>query len=105
MKKAIEADLQWLRPDEGGRQSPPPGPKYSTVARFENQKESWLKEAWSLVIEFIEPPNAALSHRVHVSLLADGPEELLQPGSTFELMEGSQSVAKGTVRGERNLTK
>jgi hypothetical protein len=99
MKKVIEATLQWRKPEEGGRQAPPPGPRYSTVARFECQKESWLKEAWSLVIEFIDPPDAALSHRVRVSFLADGPEELLQPGSAFELMEGRQSVAKGTVTG------
>lgn len=100
-KKVMEAYLQWRKLDEGGRQSPPPGPKYSTVARFESQKESWLKEAWSLVIEFAETPDASLSHRVRVSFLADGPEELLRPGSVFELMEGHQSVAKGIVTEER----
>lgn len=99
MKKVIDAKLQWRKPEEGGRQSPPPGPKYSTVARFESQKQTWLKEAWSLVIEFGESPDGSLSHRVRISFLADGPEELLRPGSVFELMEGNQSVAKGTVTG------
>jgi len=99
MKKMVEAHLQWRKPGEAGRQSPPPGPTYSTVARFESQKESWLREAWSLVIEFAESPDASLSHRVRVSFLADGPEELLRPESVFELMEGNQSVAKGTVTG------
>lgn len=81
-----------------GRQIPPPGPKYSTVARFEHQKEQWLKEAWSLVIEFIEQPDQSLSHRVKVSFLADeAPAEMLAKGSVFELMEGPHAVAKGTV--------
>jgi hypothetical protein len=97
MKKVVEANLQWRKPEEGGRQSPPRGPKYSSVARFEGQEEPWQKEAWSLVIEFAEPPDTALAHRVRVSFLADGPEELLRPGSVFELMEGRQSVAKGIV--------
>ena len=49
------------------------------------------------MVEFSESPNAALSHRVRVGFLASGPEELLEPGSVFELMEGDRSVAKGTV--------
>jgi len=97
MQKVIEANLQWYTPKKGGRQSLPPGPKYSTVARFENQKETWLQEAWSLVIEFIEPPDMALSHRVRVNFLAEGPEDLLKPGSVFELMEGRRPVARGTI--------
>src|SRR5687768_4275252 len=60
MKRITEATIQWIKAEEGGRQLPPPGPKYSTVARFEIQKEIWPREAWSLVVEFIEPPNAAL---------------------------------------------
>lgn len=97
MNKVRKANLQWRRHEDGGRQSPPPGPKYSTVARFAKQKESWSKEAWSLVVEFVDAPDVTLSHHVLVSFLADGPEELLQPGSAFELMEGRQSVAQGTV--------
>jgi len=94
----VEATLQWIRPEKGGRQTPPPGPKYSTVARFESQKEQWLKEAWSLVIEFIDQPDASLSHRVNVRFLADdAPGKLLAKGSVFELMEGARVVAKGTV--------
>ncbi|TAN35302.1 MAG: hypothetical protein EPN23_11335 [Verrucomicrobia bacterium] len=99
MKKIVQAHLKWRNLEDGGRQSPPPGPRYSTVARFEHQKESWSKEAWSVVVEFIEPPDRELCHRVSVKFLADGPEELLEPGSVFELMEGRQSVAKGTIIG------
>jgi hypothetical protein len=97
MKNVMEANLQWRKSEEGGRQSPPPGPRYSSVAWFEDQKESWRKEAWSLVIEIAEPPDDSLSHRVRVSFLADGPDELLRPGRVFELMEGRRAVAKGTM--------
>lgn len=99
MKKIVPASLRWRTLEDGGRQSPPGGPKYSTVARFEKQKESWPREAWSVFVEFIEPPNSALSHRVNIRFLADGPEELLEPGSVFELMEGRQSVADGIITG------
>ena len=98
MKKEVEAKLEWIRPEEGGRPIPPPGPKYSTVARFESQKELWNKEAWSLVIEFTEQPDSSLSHRVRVKFLADeAPTELLATGSVFELMEGAHAVARGKV--------
>ena len=98
MNGKVTAILTWLKLEEGGRQSPPPGPKYSTVARFEDQKTDWRKEAWSLVIEFNNPPNAQLTHEVQVGFLADdAPKELLNPGSKFELMEGAKTVARGVV--------
>ena len=98
MKMKVEATLQWIRPEDGGRQMLPLGPKYSTVARFESQKEPWLKEAWSLVIEFAEQPDASLSHQVKVGFLVDdAPNQFLAEGNAFELMEGSRVVAKGKV--------
>jgi hypothetical protein len=100
MKNIVEAKIQWITAEEGGRQSPPLGPKYTTVARFEDERDAWLKEAWSLVVEFIELPDATLSHRVRVRFLAEqGPANLLVIGSAFELMEGNKSVARGVVTG------
>jgi hypothetical protein len=43
---AITARLRWLRPEEGGRSEPPSGSRYSTVARFDETEEQWLKHAW-----------------------------------------------------------
>lgn len=77
---------------------PPPGPKYSTVARFEVQKEQWLKDAWSLVITFVEQPDTSSSHRVEATFLAENaPDHFLSKGGVFELMEGARAVARGTV--------
>jgi hypothetical protein len=98
MNKKFEAKLQWLKPDQGGRSSPPAGPKYITVVRFESKKEDWLKEAWSLVVEFKSPPNDELEHYVELSfLMPQGPNELLVKGAVFELMEGAQAVARGLI--------
>jgi hypothetical protein len=89
MKKIVEAKIQWITAEEGGRQSPPLGPKYTTVARFEDEGDVWL-----------ELPDATLSHRVRVSFLAEqGPANLLVIGSVFELMEGNKSVARGVITG------
>jgi hypothetical protein len=89
--------LQWITPENGGRQSPPTGPKYSTVARFFGKNKILISTSWSLVIEFTEPPDNALSHIAFVSFLANGPEVLLEPTTTFELLEGSRPVANGIV--------
>jgi hypothetical protein len=98
MNKKFEAKLQWLKPDQGGCLCLPVGPKYVTVVRFGSKKEAWLKEAWSLVLEFKSPPNDELEHQVEVSfLMPEGPNELLVKGSEFELMEGAQVVARGMV--------
>lgn len=99
MTKKIEAELCWLKPEEGGRQHLPSGPKYVTVARFSGQERTWTKESWSLVIEFAESPDKAYKHRVQVSFLTNGPDEYLQSGKTFELMEGPKLVARGLVLG------
>jgi hypothetical protein len=95
MSTTVEARLRWLSSREGGREALPMGPTYSTVARFDNQQETWPKEAWSLVIQFVDPPDKTRSHRVRVRFLADGPEELLRPPRTFELFEGQKVVARG----------
>lgn len=99
MPQKIKAELHWLKPEEGGRRQLPSGPKYVTVARFAGQEKTWTKETWSLVVEFIEAPDKAFDHRVHVSFLANGPAEYLQTGKTFELMEGAKPVAHGRILG------
>jgi len=98
MMKTASAKLHWMSPEEGGRQALPSGHRYSTVSRFEKQRETWRKEAWSLVVEWTEPPDASRTHCVNVRFLVDGaPEQLLAAGSRFELMEGELAVATGVV--------
>jgi len=96
--KTVSAKLQWVRSEKGGRQAPPSGSHYSTVARFEQQRDTWREDAWSLVIEWTESPDASLAHRVDVRFLVEGaPEHLLVTGNRFELLEGERVVATGVI--------
>ena len=94
--------IRWLRADEGGRLQPPPGPRYSTVARFEGQtEEQWKEEAWSLVVEFNGRPDESGQQVAAVRFLSEkGPTKWLRSSSRFDLYEGEKKVAEGTVLGE-----
>ncbi len=93
-----KAEIEWVPENEGGRASPPPGPRYITVARFEDEKEKYPEEAWSLVVDFNPPQDELGPFNAHVRFLADeAPSHLLRPGSSFELYEGRKLVARGVV--------
>lgn len=92
------ARIQWLNSAEGGRQQPPSGPTYTTVARFERQGDQWTNDAWSLVLDFMGSPDDRLCHQAKVRFLAEsGPSGWLEKGSRFELMEGPRVVARGLI--------
>ena len=94
-EKSVKAKVCWVKEEAGGRQSPPPGPRYVTVVRFEGQK---VDEAWSIVVDFCGSPDESLCMTADVRFLAPGaPVGLLRTGSTFELLEGAKVVARGEV--------
>ena len=96
--KPVRSRVCWVRKEDGGRETPPPGPQYSTVARFADEKDKWPQEAWSLVLEFSGPADESLCVIAEVRLLnPDGPTRLLHSGSKFDLFEGYQLVARGEV--------
>jgi hypothetical protein len=91
-----------LIPEEpSGRNAPPPGHRYSTVAKFEAQTdEHWPKDAWSLLLNLQGTPDENWTQRAIVRFLADdesAPVSWLQPRSRFALFEGQKKVAEGTV--------
>ena len=94
-----KARIRWRRLEEGGRQSPPPGPDYSTVARFESLADRWPNEAWSIVLHISAPADAEGIMVAEIAMLAgaDAPKQLLSPGSRFDLFEGRSQVASGEV--------
>ncbi len=97
-EKSVKAKVCWVKEEEGGRQSPPSGPRYVTVARFDEEKDKWPNEAWSLVVNFHHPPDESLCMIADVRfLMPEAPVELLHTGSTFELFEGAKVVARGEV--------
>jgi hypothetical protein len=57
MSKSVLAKVHWIPAEEGGRAFLPTGKKYATVSRFTEDADTWLQEAWSVVLEFDEPPS------------------------------------------------
>ena len=95
MPSWVKAIIHWSPPLRGRI---PPGPTYSTPARFEKHKERWPDEAWSIVAEFEGPVQVDGSVRVRLRFLADeAPQELLAPDSKFDLFEGDTQVGSGVI--------
>jgi len=103
MNTKVNAVLQWVTKEDGGRTLPPTGPCFFAVSRFPEYEnlEKWEREAWSLRIEFITHPDDTLAHNVKISFLADEDKapDYLHPNCLFELYEGRKLVAKGKVNG------
>ncbi len=93
------ASIHWIPVGDGGRHAPPPGPTYSTVARFTALADRWPHEAWSVVLGINEPADGGGRMTATIRMLAGdaAPRGLLDAGSTFDLFEGSRCVAQGRV--------
>jgi len=96
LARKVIVQLRWRTAAEGGRQVPPSGPRYSTVASFDPPTPNWPEEAWSVVVE---PAPASGSSGFTLSFLAGdrAPQHVLQPGVRFELLEGTRVVANGEI--------
>ena len=94
----VRARICWLTPEAGGRKTPPSGPLYSTIAKFDCTQEDWQDSAWSIVVELCGPTDLSRCSIAEVRFLSpQGPSELLRPGIQFELLEGRRKVATGTI--------
>ena len=87
MNKSVRAKVHWVPAEQGGRTALPAGKQYATVSRFQEDTDAWLQEAWSIVLEFDEPPvkqgNPSMARARF--LVEPAPSERLTPGSSFEL--------------------
>jgi len=101
MGKSVVAKIHWVPAEEGGRTSLPTGKKYSTIARFPEDTGMWLQEAWSIVLEFDEPPSAQGNPSMAKArfLAGKAPVDRLKSGRTFELYEGNKKVAMVEIVG------
>ena len=99
MNKPILAKVHWIPSEEGGRTSLPTGKRYATVSRFAEYASAWLQEAWSIVLEFDEPPSAQGNPSIARAwfLAEKAPVDRLKPGRAFELYEGKKKVARVQV--------
>jgi len=93
---SVLAKIRWLRPDEGGRDKPPCGQQYSTVAKFEAQtEEDWLTDAWSLVLSLEGPPDENWVQTALVRFLAD--EEIGQFEESSDLALPAMGLGAGHI--------
>ena len=101
MGKSVLAKVHWIPSEEGGRTSLPTGKKYATISRFPEDVGTWLQEAWSIVLEFDEPPatqgNPSMARARF--LVEKAPVDRLKPGRAFELYEGKKKVATVEIVG------
>jgi hypothetical protein len=74
----------------------PTGLQYITVAKFD---ESWIDEAWSIVLNFEIPPSQQgnPSKGYAKFLMPNAPLDKLFSGQLFQLYEGNVLVAKVEV--------
>ena len=95
MSKSVLAKVYWVPPEKGGRMALPAGKQYTTVSCFKEDAESWSQEAWSIVLEFEEPPSEQGSPSVAWArfLVDSAPVDRLKPGCAFDLYEGIKRVA------------
>lgn len=89
----MRCEVTWIPPEQGGRSAPPSGPRYISVARFDEDGENWQKAAWSVVLEF-ERNQGLQRCLAEVRFLSQGgPIERLKSGRSFALFEGPKYVA------------
>lgn len=74
----------------------PQGNRYITVAKFQEDTDTWEQEAWSIILEFIEPPikQGNPSKGTARFLVENAPIERLAIGNKFEMYEGREKVAE-----------
>ncbi len=95
MAKPVAVALKW---DEWKLAALPESGQYVSVAKFPEDAESWPHEAWSVVINLLQPDSSPRNATGTARFLVPGaPQKRLQPGRTFEMFEGARRSATVTV--------
>jgi len=89
----FRARVRWLSFEEGGRNRPPTGPRYSATVRFATPDPATSREPWGLVLYIGSDPGSVLASPLVDSM----PAELFALGRRFELFEGEVKVGEGEV--------
>ncbi len=73
--------------------------QYITVAKFDEDKHTWEKEAWSIVLEFTKSPKEQGNPSKGTArfLVDNSPLDRLATGTAFEMYEGKMKVAEVTI--------
>jgi hypothetical protein len=99
MSTSKRAIIEWLLADEGGRTNGPPfGPDYAAPAKFLAHADTWLSEAWDLLVHKVDGIGDSDKWIADVRFrVGNAPHEWLVDGAEFELYEGKRCVARGRI--------
>ena len=98
MATEAEVELVWLSAAQGGRKNLPEGLSYAGVAKFDVPVMPGDATAWSVVLEFKEPPRHNLQQGATMRFLVEHVDRaLLRSGMQFTLIEGTMRVATGKI--------
>ncbi len=97
----INATIDWLTLEEGGRKLPPTGeepPIYWAVVKLIGDELEPQPNSWSLNVRMIKSENNGFRWKAKVQFrVKEAPHHLLTEGVQFLLLEGSKVVAKGRL--------
>ena len=94
-KKAVEAVIKWLPPEQGGKKNIISQIRYNPLIFFEGI--DFGEVTWSADI-YINDLTDYLESSVSLSFLVEwAPFDLLKSGQSFRLCEGGKLVATGTI--------
>ncbi len=95
----MKATIEWIPADNGGRSNGPPhGPDYAAPAKFVAHEDTWLTEAWDLLVRRHDLGGASDKWLAEVRFrMPQAPHHWLTPEAEFELYEGRRCVARGRL--------
>jgi hypothetical protein len=87
--------VTWVSAGKGGRATLPSATRYVNIGHFPHDPVDWPDGSWSVVLEFDAPPaeQGSPSYGTASFLVDEAPHEWLQPGSTFDVYEGTRHTA------------
>jgi len=96
MKKIVKAQINWIKPEKGGRKNIlPVGMRYCPIIVFESEQTN--KTLWSAEIY-----NTEINERTSIAdlsyLVDDAPYHLLKTKNKFSLYEGQNIIAEGIIK-------
>lgn len=95
MNRQVRVQVTW---NKEKMQHLPTGVSYSTVAKFPEDGDAWLHEAWSIVLSFPAGSAKKKSFEAIAHFLSpEAPDERLKSGGSFELYEGRRLVATAII--------
>lgn len=90
--------VDWLHPNQGGRQQLPAGEHYIVVGKFPHQTyEQWLENAWSIRLDWLDKEHPGGWYGLAGFAAPNSPESWLVAGGAFEIYEGPTMIGQVSI--------